>query len=146
VVVVEIEGGPQVLAGPALLSEGKPVEVSSVWAGRDQTDLKPSHITDGNPGTIWAAEELAREAAVTVDLQAEATVTQIRLSDAPYGRTQEFSVEAQVNGEWKEVAKGTVIGADLVLDIPPVRAQKFRLNIRKASDTPVVAEFQIFGK
>ena len=144
--VVEIEGPAVPVPAPKKLSVDGPVEVSSVWPGRDQKDLKPANITDGNSGTIWAAEESAREASVTVEMQKEAEVTQIRLSEGPYARTQLFDVEAQVGGQWKKIAEGTAIGADLVLNFPAVKAQKFRLNIRKANDTPALAEFQLFGK
>ena len=75
------------------LSLGKPVEVSSVWAGRDTTDLKPSFITDGDEATIWAATETARSATVTVDLGKQCTVQKVVFSDAPYRRIQQKLAE-----------------------------------------------------
>jgi len=145
VVVVEIQGQPQVLPVPKNLSQGKPVDVSSFWAGREK-ELDKSHITDGKPDTIWAAEEKARTAWVTVDLQEAGEVSEVLLSDAPYHRTQAFDLEAQVGGEWKKLASGTDIGDELRLDFTPVKARLFRLNIRQANDTPTLAEFQLFGK
>ncbi len=145
VVVVEIEGKPEVLPGAKKLSGGKPVEVSSVWAGRED-HLNKTHITDGKRETIWAAEEKARAGRVTVDLEQDAEVIEALISDAPYGRTQEFSLEAKVGGEWKKIASGTTIGDELRLNFEPVNARYFRLTIQKASDTPVVAEFQLFGR
>jgi alpha-L-fucosidase len=124
----------------------KPVEVSSIWPGRSEQELNPKNATDGVPETIWAAEEKARDGWVKVDLQNEYEVCEALLSDAPYGRTQEFDFEANIDGQWKKIAAGTSIGSALHLDFPPVKARLFRLNIRKASDTPVVAEFQLFGK
>jgi alpha-L-fucosidase len=145
VVVVEIEGQPKVLPGARQTSLGKPVEVSSVWPGREG-ELKKDHLTDGKLNTIWATEERARAGWVTVDLEQDAEVFEALLSDAPYGRTQEFSLEAKLNGEWKKIASGTTIGNQLRLNFEPVKARYFRLNIQKASDTPVVAEFQLFGQ
>ena len=145
VVVVEIVGPPQVLPPPRNLSLGKPVEVSSVWLGREE-HLNKAHVSDGKFETIWATEEKARTGWVIVDLEQEQEVSQAMLSDAPYGRTQEFDLEAQVGGEWKKIASGTTIGNDLRLNFEPVKARHFRLNLRRASDTPVVAEFQMFGK
>ncbi len=130
---------------PKPLSLGKPVEVSSVWAGR-QKELTPTHITDGDLETTWAADEKARDGWVILDLQEEHAVAEALLSDAPYGRTQVFDLEAQVNGEWKKIASGTAIGPELRIAFPPVKARRFRLNIRKASATPTVAEFQLFGQ
>lgn len=131
---------------PPPLSLGKPVEVSSIWPGRDQTDLKPAHITDGDTTTIWAPEERARSGWVIVDLQEEGAVTEALLSDAPYGRTREFDLEAEVDGLWKMIAAGTAIGPELHLTFPSVKARRFRLNIRNATDTPVVNEFQLFAQ
>lgn len=129
---------------PKNLALGKPVEVSSFWPGREE-ELNKTHITDGNPATLWAAKEEARDAWVIVDLQQECEVSRAMLSDAPYGRTQAFDLEAQVGGEWRKVAEGSTIGIKLNLEFPPVKARFFRLNIRKASDTPTLAEFQLFG-
>ncbi len=130
--------------GPKNLALGKPVEVSSFWPGR-QEELNKTHITDGNRATLWASEEKARDGWVTVDLQQECEVSEAMLSDAPYARIQAFDLEAQVGGEWKKVAEGSTIGSKLSLEFAPVRARLFRLNIRKASDTPTLAEFQLFG-
>ena len=130
--------------GPRELSKGKPVEVSSFWAGRPELDK--SHITDGNPGTMWATEEKARSGSVTVDLGQAATVTGRRLSDAPYGRIRKFDIEVEVGNAWKRVANGTTIGGAGRVDFDPVTARRVRLNIREASDTPTIAEMTVVGE
>jgi hypothetical protein len=96
-------------------------------------------------GTLWATEEAAREGSVSVDLGKEITISDVMLSDAPYNRTQQFSVEAQVGDTWKTLVSGTTIGGELHLNFEPVKARVFRVNILKASDTPTLTEFQIFG-
>jgi alpha-L-fucosidase len=143
VVVLEIDAPSNLVEVSLDLGKDKPVEVSSTWSGREE-ELNKSHITDGDAGTHWAAESSARTAWVTVDLQAEHEVSSAMLSDAPFGRTQAFSVE--VGGAWKKIAEGTTIGEELHLSFPPVKAQLFRLNILQASDTPALAEFQLYGK
>lgn len=145
VVVVEIEGPAQVLPPARKLSVGKPVEVSSVWAGRE-AHLNKAHLTDGKIETIWATEEKARAGWAAVDLGQEYEVCGAMLSDAPYGRTRAFDLEAKINGEWKQITSGSTIGNDLRLGFEPVKARFFRLRIGQASDTPVVAEFQLFGQ
>jgi alpha-L-fucosidase len=145
VIALKIEGAPQVMPPPENLSSGKPVRVSSEWPGRE-VELNPAHITDGRIETIWAAEEKARSGWVTVDLQNEYEVSAAMISDAPYGRTRAFEVEAKLGGKWKQIASGATIGNELRLNfVPTVKARYFRLNITQASDTPVVAEFQLFG-
>jgi alpha-L-fucosidase len=145
VVAVEIVGEPSETALPANLAFGKPVQTSSVWPGREQ-ELNPAHVTDGRLDTLWAAEEKARTGWVQVDLQEEHTVSHVLLSDTPYGRTRGFDLEANVDGDWKMLSMGTTIGDRLWLSFPPVKARLFRLNIREASDTPTLAEFQVFGQ
>ena len=132
----------------ASLSLGKPVEVSSSWPGRDQKELKPAHITDGDESTIWAAAEAERSAAVTVDLGGERIVRKIVFSDAPYRRTRAFDVEAMTGGTWKKLGEGTEtnFSGSAEITVPDLKATKIRLNIRKASDTPTVAEIRVFGK
>ncbi len=129
---------------PVNLAKGIEPQVSSFWPGREK-ELTKTHITDGNSSSLWAAEESARDGWVMVDLGKEQLVTGVFLSDAPYNRTQQFDVEAMVGKEWKKIAEGTTIGAELRLDFTAVKAQLFRVNIRKASDTPTLAEFQLFG-
>ena len=130
--------------GPKNLALNKPVKVSSFWPGRER-ELNPRHVTDGKPGTIWAAKEKDRTAWVTVDLERECEVSEAMLSDEPYARTQAFELEAEVGGQWKKLAAGAGIGDELNLEFSPVKARRFRLKIRKASDTPTLAEFQLFG-
>ena len=148
VVAVEISDPSHVVTVPAgklNLAEDKPVEVSSFWPGREDL-LNKSHITDGKEETSWAAEESARTAWITVDLQTKQKISCVMLSDAPFGRTQAFNVEAQINGVWTKITEGTKIGEDSYLTFSPVKARFFRLNILKASDTPTLAEFQLFEK
>lgn len=130
------------------LALGKPVEVSSVWPGRDTTNLKPAFITDGDETTIWAAEESARSATVTVDLGKESTLQKIIFSDAPYRRTRAYDIEAMVGGKWQKLGEGTEtnFSGSAEIKVTDLKANKIRLNIRRATDTPVVAELQAIGK
>lgn len=130
------------------LASGKPVAVSSVWAGRDKTDLKPAFVTDGDERTIWAAEESARTATVTVDLEKESALRKVTFSDAPYRRTRAYTVEALVGGNWQRIGEGTEtnFSGTAEVKVAALKATKVRVNILKATDTPVIAEIQVFAK
>lgn len=144
VIAVEIEGEPEPVAAPKLVSKGIRPKVSSFWPGREE-QLDAGFITDGNPNSMWAAEETARSATVTIEFASELEITEVLLSDAPYNRTEAFDIEAQSNGTWKKVATGTNIGPNMRLPLEGVKARALRLNIRRTSDTPTLAEFQIFS-
>jgi alpha-L-fucosidase len=144
VVVVELDGDPGVVPLPRNLAAEKPVEVSSAWPGRPELDM--NHITDADPGSMWAADEPARGGWVVVDLGARYTVSGAVLSDAPYHRTKRFDLEARVGDEWIRVVSGTAIGSGRTVSFPEVEARQFRLNILEASDTPTLADFQLLGE
>jgi hypothetical protein len=48
-------------------------------------------------------------------------------------------------GGWNKIASGTTIGPGLRLPADGPRASALRLNLRKTSDTPTLAEFQVFA-
>lgn len=144
VVVVEIEGEVVPLKAPQVVTKGVLPEVSSFWPGRE-AQLSPKYITDGDPSTMWAAEEKARIATVTLPLGKPREICEIMLSDAPYGRTLEFDVEVRAGGGWRKVASGTTIGSNFRLPVTGLKADAVRVNLRKASDTPTLAEFQVFA-
>ena len=145
VIAVEIEGEPKPIAAPRSAGKGMRPEVSSFWPGRE-AQLDAKFITDGDPNTMWAAEEAARSATVTLELGAGLGISEILLSDSPYGRTREFDLEAKTAEGWRKIAGGTTIGAGLRIPADGLRATALRLNIRKASDTPTLAEFQVFAR
>ena len=128
------------------LTDGRPVEVSSTWAGRPELD--PRHITDGNGQTIWAAAGKERSAVATVDLEGERTVHRIVFSDAPYRRTRAFTIEVLSGGKWTKVAEGTEtnFSGQAEVKLAAVKASKIRVTIKAASDTPVIAEISAQGK
>jgi alpha-L-fucosidase len=144
VIAIEIEGELKPLKAPGLVSKGIRPGVSSFWPGRE-AQLDAKFITDGDPNTMWAAAETARTATVTLDLPDDCEVAAIVLSDAPYSRTREFDVEARTADGWRKIASGSTIGAGLRLPLSGLRTAALRLNIRKASDTPTLAEFQVFA-
>ncbi|MFM7181196.1 MAG: alpha-L-fucosidase [Verrucomicrobiales bacterium] len=145
VIAVEIDGEPRLSPTPRLVSAGIRPEVSSFWPGRE-AQLDAKFITDGDPNTMWAAGEHERSASVVIALGEPQPLAKILLSDAPYGRTLEFDIEAKTADGWMPVAKGTTIGNSLRVPVDGIRAEAVRLNIRKASDTPTLAEFQIFSR
>lgn len=148
VVVVEIEGKPEVLAPAKPVSQGKPVTVSAEWRGRPT--LNKENITDGLANTFWAGPENSRTGWAQIDLGADTTVTGAMLSEGPgFTRCGKFDIQAQVGGEWKTVVSGTGIGLKKELVFPSVKARLFRVNVTADKPAgapdgePVIAEFQL---
>ena len=54
------------------------------------------------------------------------------------------TIEAFVDGEWRNVAKGETNGHGAKGTIEPVSASKFRLTMECAAGSPGVAEWQLY--
>ncbi|HEY5326523.1 MAG TPA: alpha-L-fucosidase, partial [Mucilaginibacter sp.] len=86
---------------------------------------------DNNKDTYWATDDNVKTASLTIDLGKPTTFNRflvqeyIRLGQ----RVKAFTVEALVDGNWKEIANATTIGYKRILTFPSVRATKVRLNI-----------------
>ena len=128
---------------PPPLSQGKTVTVSSQF---DQPGYDPARAVDGDLKTRWASDLQARSGWLAVDLGAEHAIGRVWISEIEWPETQEFAIEVKQGGEWKEIARGTTIGADKTIEFPPVRAREIRLNVLKAKRPININEFQVFAR
>jgi len=56
-----------------------------------------------------------------------------------------FTVEALVDGNWKELAKATTIGYKRILRFPSVKATKVRFNIIDSKSSPVISNIGLYN-
>lgn len=106
-----------------------------------------ANVTDGNKETYWATDDNITTAALTIDLDKPTTFNRflvqeyIRLGQ----RVKTFTVEAFINGSWKELAKGTTIGYKRILRFRSVSATKIRFNITGSKACPLIADIGIYN-
>jgi hypothetical protein len=135
--------GPAPAPEPSV-SQGKRATASSLWY---EPGYDPGNAVDGDDKTRWAAANGARSGWLEVDLGEATLVSRAVIKEISWPSVSRFAIEAQQrDGQWKAVATGTIIGAQLELKFPTVKAQKFRLNIQAASNMPNIEEFQLFTK
>ena len=86
---------------------------------------------DNNPETYWATDDAVKEASIIVSFDNPTEVNRILLEEyIPLGqRVNKFTVEAEVNGEWKLIDSQTTIGDKRILRFDTVEASKIRVNI-----------------
>jgi len=138
VVVLQIEGEPEV---PALPTAG-----ATVTASASQPNQPVSNVFDGTGAKRWFAPKDVKEATLNIEL-AEATTISAYGFDEPdvWPRmNQKFTLEAEVDGVWKEIAKASTDGHGKAADIKPVTAKKFRLILSCDKGGPGVAELQLY--
>jgi alpha-L-fucosidase len=60
-------------------------------------------------------------------------------------RVKSFTVEALINGEWKELAKETTIGYKRILRFQTITATRLRFTIIDAKSCPLISNMEIYN-
>jgi alpha-L-fucosidase len=101
---------------------------------------------DGDKDTYWAADDGVTTASLTLDFGKPTMFNRflaqeyIRLGQ----RVKAFTVEALVDGQWKELAQATTVGYKRILRFPPVEATQVRFRITDAKSCPVISSVGIY--
>jgi len=136
-------GGPRKVTLKPSLSSGKPARASSTW-GRAYA---PSKAFDNDPATRWAGAHGTRSGWLEVDLGEAKTIGRIVIAELQFPSTQQFTVQFEINGAWKEVARGGAVAGLKKFTFPQVKTRRVRLNLVKTKgDVPTIGEFQLFAK
>jgi len=123
---------------------GKSACASEVRGGDPQFD--PTLVVDGNLDTYWSTNDDMRTSWLEIDVGEPRKINvisvqeQIRLGE----RVQRYHVEVRVNGTWRTVAQGTVIGHKNLLQFPEAEADRIKLVIDQAKACPAIAEVGAF--
>ena len=138
VVVLRIEGEPSV---PPLPTAG-----ASATASATATGSIPAHVLDGTGDKRWFAPKETKEANLDLNLAKSATIAAYGFDEPDVWprMSQGFRLLAEVDGQWRELAKGTTNGHGKASNIPPVTATRFRLELNRAAGGPGIAEFQLY--
>ena len=105
------------------------------------------NILDGKTETYWATDEDFKTPEVVIDLSQPITFDIISLQEyIKLGqRIEEFAVDVWEGTDWKQVAKGTSVGAKKLVKLEiPVTGQKFRLRITKSPVSVAISEFGLY--
>lgn len=126
------------------LAEKKDAEASNVRGNSKK--YKASNVTDGDKETYWATDDLVSEASLTIDLEEPTEFNRfliqeyIRLGQ----RVQEFTLEALVDDQWKQLANETTIGYKRILRLPTTKASKVRVTIKKSKASPLITNVELY--
>lgn len=102
---------------------------------------------DSNKESYWATDDSVTSASLTIDLGKPTLINRfmaqeyIRLGQ----RVKAFTVEALVEDEWKEVAKGTTVGYKRIVRFPSVNASKVRFTINASKACPLISTIGIYN-
>jgi alpha-L-fucosidase len=106
-----------------------------------------ANAVDNNKDTYWATDDNVNKASLTIDFGKPTLFNRfmaqeyIRLGQ----RVKAFTVEALIDGNWKEIAKATTIGYKRILRFSGVTASKVRLNITDSKSCPLISNIGIYN-
>ncbi len=112
-----------------------------------QQKFDAAKAIDDKKDTYWATDDGITKASLTINFGKPTTFNRflvqeyIRLGQ----RIKSFSVEAMVNGAWKEIATATTIGYKRILRFKSVKATQVRFNITDAKSSPVISNIGIYN-
>lgn len=83
---------------------------------------------------------------LVLELEEAAVINHVMLMEDIRGgeRVRRYRLEAEVNGAWQEIGAGFQIGRKRIVVVEPVKAERIRLVIDKAADTPLLRRMAAF--
>ncbi|GAB3958511.1 alpha-L-fucosidase [Spirosoma harenae] len=101
---------------------------------------------DADKDSYWATDDAVRNASLTIQFPKSTAFNRFLVQEPIQlgQRVKSFSVEALVNGNWKEIAKETTIGYKRILRFPTVETTQLRLTILDTKATPLISNIEVY--
>ena len=105
-----------------------------------------ARLNDGNPESYWATDDGTTSASATIEWKEPILVSYIVLQEPIWlgQRISSFSVEARVEGQWKEVASGTTVGYKRILKTEPVTADGLRVLVKESKGCVALSSLAVY--
>jgi alpha-L-fucosidase len=125
------------------LAMGKSVKASNTRG--DDPAFGPGRAVDGKTDTYWATDDGMTNAWLEVDLGSPRAFNVVRTEEfiALGQRVSKYKVEAEIEGQWKQIAGSTTIGYRKLDRFPKVTASKVRLTIEEARACLAIRSFGV---
>ncbi|HEY0273145.1 MAG TPA: alpha-L-fucosidase, partial [Chitinophaga sp.] len=114
---------------------------------RQDAQFGTAFLTDANPYSYWATDDSIHEATLEADLGRPQVFDVVRLKEnIQLGqRVEAFAVDAWENGQWRQIAAGTSIGAQRLLRLDhPVTAARVRFRFTRSPVCLAISDVGLF--
>ncbi len=127
------------------LAKNAEVEASNTRGGLPK--YGPGNVVNEDNASYWATDDGVNMASLTINLKTPALFNRFLAQEyIPLGqRVRGFTVEALVDGNWKELGAGTTIGYKRILRFASVEATKVRFTITDSKCAPVISKIGIYN-
>lgn len=107
----------------------------------------PQNVIDGNKNTYWATDDKVKQATIEFTFKKPTAINRILLQEyIKLGqRVKTFSVEANLDGQWKTIANETTIGYKRILRLDRVMASAIRINVLDAKAGFVINTIEAYN-
>lgn len=108
-------------------------------------DFSPALLLDSNRTTYWAARAEDASPRITLTSRQPITFNTIVLEEYLEAgqRIRAFTVEAEWDGAYREVARATTVGHKRIIQFPRIMAQSLRITFTDAKAIPALAGMRI---
>ena len=121
--------------------------VTATNARGNEQVFAPDRAVDGDPATYWATDDGVVSGAIEVSFDHPQRINHVDLGEyLPLGqRVKKFTVEAFVDGGWRDVAHGTTIGNRRILPFKGVDTDRVRVTIHDARGPLTLRHFRLYN-
>ena len=129
------------------LAAGARAEASAVRSG-DARAFSPANVLDADRHSYWTTDDGVTDASVTLTLPSPRTFNIVRLREPiRLGiRSENWAVDVFENGDWREYAKGKLVGACRLVRGAPVTTDRVRMRLSGGKVCPALSEFSLFAE
>jgi alpha-L-fucosidase len=101
---------------------------------------------DGNAATYWAADDETRQAWLGIEFPTSKRVEAVLLREpvSMGQRIKSFVIEANRNGKWEEIARGTTIGNRRIVRTRAMEATGIRIRILESLACPLLSTVEVY--
>ena len=105
------------------------------------------NLIDANSNSYWATDDAIVNAAVTLTYKSPITFNRFLVQEfiTSGQRVKEFTLEAEVNGQWETIANETTIGYKRILRFDTVTSSKIKFTVVDAKASPLISNIEIYN-
>lgn len=146
--VKALEGFGRLLATTFAQDLARSARVTASQTRGQDPAFGAGNLVDGRRETYWATDDAVTTPEVVLEFDRPTTFNIVRLREhLPLGqRIDDWALDVQQDGQWKEFAKGSAIGARRLVRSSPQTTTKVRLRITRAAACPALSEFALFAE
>ncbi|TKG91509.1 alpha-L-fucosidase [Puteibacter caeruleilacunae] len=102
---------------------------------------------DNNKDTYWASEDNIQQAVIDITFDNPTTFNRLMLQEhIKLGqRITDFTLEAEINGVFEQLAKGTTVGYKRIIRFDDVKTQRARITVKTNAPCLTLSEIGIFN-